>query len=227
MSDPTPNPALSQVPGDLRKAYQSKKLRKLSHKQRLFVLHYCGGAHGNATEAADMAGYEGERTTLASIGCENLRKPKIRKAIDALLQSVVMSDLELIWRISEDAKANLGPALDLSNPDRPRVDLNKMEEAGLLHLVKEVETTTIVKASSRGEDVEVVKVKVKVVDPQAAKRDLARIKGLFKERVELTGKDGKDLTLGVGVDLSALTDDQLDLLEKAIEAIAGVGKGSG
>jgi phage terminase small subunit len=54
---------------------------ELTDKQRLFVTHYV--ACLNATRAAELARYEGNRITLAAIGYENLRKPQIRAASDA------------------------------------------------------------------------------------------------------------------------------------------------
>ena len=57
---------------------------ELTEKQRRFVEAYCGEAKGNATEAASLAGYKGNDVTLASTGYENLRKPQIAHAIDAL-----------------------------------------------------------------------------------------------------------------------------------------------
>lgn len=41
-----------------------------------------GEAAGNGTLAAELAGYKGSKATLAAIASENLRKPKIRAAID-------------------------------------------------------------------------------------------------------------------------------------------------
>jgi phage terminase small subunit len=58
--------------------------KRLTEKQRRFVEAYMGEAAGNATEAARMAGYGGDDPTdayLASMGSENLRKPKIQAAI--------------------------------------------------------------------------------------------------------------------------------------------------
>jgi phage terminase small subunit len=51
----------------------------LTEKQRRFVEAY----DGNATEAARLAGYEGDDATLAQVGYENLRKPEIVQAIRA------------------------------------------------------------------------------------------------------------------------------------------------
>ncbi|MCG3171853.1 MAG: hypothetical protein CALGDGBN_03559 [Pseudomonadales bacterium] len=48
---------------------------RLTQRQLLFVEYYL--ATGNATEAANAAGYRGNRATLGSIGGENLQKPAI------------------------------------------------------------------------------------------------------------------------------------------------------
>lgn len=51
--------------------------RKLTFKQQKFVDLY----KGNATEAAKLAGYKGNRRTLGQVGDENLKKPRIWNAI--------------------------------------------------------------------------------------------------------------------------------------------------
>jgi len=55
------------------------KVRKLTVKQQRFVDFY----DGNATEAAQKAGYKGNNATLRNVGAENLTKPYIRRAIRA------------------------------------------------------------------------------------------------------------------------------------------------
>lgn len=55
--------------------------RKLTEKQRRFVEAYMGEAKGNATEAARLAGYKGNRATLQAVGKENLSKPLISGAV--------------------------------------------------------------------------------------------------------------------------------------------------
>jgi len=62
------------------------KVETLTEKQRRFVEAYLGEANGNAYEAAKIAGYGGNKRSLEVIGSENLRKPDIRKAIDARTQ---------------------------------------------------------------------------------------------------------------------------------------------
>lgn len=54
----------------------------LSEKQRRFVEAYMGEAAGNATKAAELAGYKGSYATIAAVARDNLRRPAIRAAID-------------------------------------------------------------------------------------------------------------------------------------------------
>lgn len=60
---------------------------RLTEKQRKFVEAYLGEAEGNATRAAELAGYKGDENTLSTVGSENIRKPKIRKAIRERVES--------------------------------------------------------------------------------------------------------------------------------------------
>lgn len=77
---------------------------KLTDKQLAFVGAYLGIAGLNATEAAAIAGYRGNRETLSSVGDQNLRKPQIKTAIDE-------------WRaeIKQDGIANLEHRLAVIN----------------------------------------------------------------------------------------------------------------
>lgn len=58
---------------------------KLTPKQRLFVEEYL--VDGNATRAAKAAGYS--EATAKEIGCQNLKKPAVKAAIDAATESRV------------------------------------------------------------------------------------------------------------------------------------------
>ncbi len=59
----------------------SKPPQRLTLKQQKFVEAYVGAANGNATRAAQLAGYKGSEVTLQAVGSENLRKPLITSAI--------------------------------------------------------------------------------------------------------------------------------------------------
>lgn len=203
-------------------------LERLTAKQRLFVHYYCGSAAGNGTRAARLAGYEGNANTLSSMAWENLRKPDIKAAIEAELDRLAMDEREILWRMSQHARVDMGDFLNAQAPGRVFVDLSAGEEGDKpLHLIRKIKQRTLARSGVGDDEVEVLLTEIEVVDAQAALRDLARIKGLMRDRVELTGKDGKDLKLGVGVDFSGLTDEQIDLVEEALEALASAGSGQG
>jgi hypothetical protein len=58
-------------------------MRTLTPKQQRFLEAYLGPAGANATEAARMAGYAGNRVTLAQIGAKTRRRPLIVAAVEA------------------------------------------------------------------------------------------------------------------------------------------------
>lgn len=58
--------------------------RPLTERERLFVEAYVGAAEGNHTDAAAIAGYNGSREVLRQRGKANLKKPKIKAAIERL-----------------------------------------------------------------------------------------------------------------------------------------------
>jgi hypothetical protein len=55
--------------------------RQLNARQKKFVAFYLGDANGNATEAARLAGYEGDAKTLSVTGFKQVRNAKIAAAI--------------------------------------------------------------------------------------------------------------------------------------------------
>ncbi len=60
-------------------------MRQLTDKQQRFIAAYLGVARYNATEAAKLAGYAGNRVTLAQIGAKTRRSPLVAAAIKAAL----------------------------------------------------------------------------------------------------------------------------------------------
>ena len=59
-----------------------EKRNRLTPKQAAFVDAYVGRAKGNATEAARIAGYQGNENTLSSTGWETLRNPAVADAVE-------------------------------------------------------------------------------------------------------------------------------------------------
>ena len=75
----------------------------LTTKQKLFVEAYL--AEPNATKAARKAGYKGDDNQLASVGSENLRKPKIAELLEQRVQTAVITADEVLHGIREIALA--------------------------------------------------------------------------------------------------------------------------
>jgi phage terminase small subunit len=78
-----------------------------SLKQRRFVEHYVGAAGGNATEAAEMAGFSDR-----SYGRELVQKPHIKRAIQRLTEAETLSRAEVRQRLSQQATATIEDVAD-------------------------------------------------------------------------------------------------------------------
>lgn len=113
--------------------------RQLTDKQRLWVEAYL--ETWNATEAARRACYNGSDETLASIGSENLRKPKIRAEIEERLSEAAMSANEVLARLAQQARADISEFVHRIAGSRHNflLDLEALESHG--HLVKEIRYT--------------------------------------------------------------------------------------
>ena len=80
----------------------------LTTKQKAFVEAYLETFNG--TQAARRAKYKGDDNTLAVVAYENLRKPKIREAIDDRLSEMAMSANEVLARLARQrGQLSTGP----------------------------------------------------------------------------------------------------------------------
>ena len=154
----------------------------LSKKQRLFVEEYL--QTWNATEAARRAGYKGNDVTLASVGYENLRKPQIEEAIRLRLQESAMSADEVLMRLADQARADLGPYMS----DDGEIDIAAMKADGKTHLIHTVERFVQSGVNQDGGEWENVRTKIKTYNAFEARQLLAKHHGLLKETVEHTGE---------------------------------------
>lgn len=77
-------------------------MREQTEKQRRWLAAYIGPARWNATKAAQLAGYAGNRVTLAQIGSKTKRVPRIAAAIEEELErGRVEADARLIAWMNE------------------------------------------------------------------------------------------------------------------------------
>jgi phage terminase small subunit len=155
--------------------------KKLTAKQQRFVDEYIH-LRFNATKAAVAAGYSAK--TAYSIGSENLKKPEIRAAIDAHLDAGAMGPKEVLFRLTEHARGDMG---DLWDETLGGINWTSVREQGLTHLIKKVKRKTTYRTIG-DETIETVEEDVELYDAQHAQELLGKAHGLFVDRSETTLK---------------------------------------
>jgi len=149
----------------------------LTEKQRRFVEAYMGAAAGNATEAARLAGYEGDDSTIRAIASQNLTKLNIREAIESRIDSdplvATRFDRQRFW-----TRVMLGKELDGEEPPAMR---DRLKAASDL-------------AKAQGDFVERVEVSGKDGGPIETERSMEDRKARIRELMEITkaARGGKD-----------------------------------
>lgn len=163
----------------------------LNDKQRRFVEEYLVDL--NATQAAIRAGYS--EKTAGAVGFENLKKPEIATAIaDAQAERSTRTEITADAVLRELAKigfANMADYMRAGPDGDPYLDFSQLtrDQAAAL-----IEVTVEDFKDGRGEDArDVRRVKFKLADKKGALVDIGKHLGMFKERIEHSGPDGKDL----------------------------------
>ena len=152
----------------------------MNNKQRVFVEEYLSCF--NATEAARRAGYaypnkQGPRM-LVNVG--------IQEAIKARIAEKAMSADEVLTRLADMARGDLGDFMDIESMSFD-ISLQKAKELGLTHLIKKVKQRTVTTADKSGEETETNVQEIELHSSLEALRDLARVHGLFKDQIEHSG----------------------------------------
>jgi len=153
----------------------------LTAKQKAFIEEYL--TDFNATRAAERAGYGGDDNTLAAIGSENLRKPKIAEAIGKRLAEKAMTVDEILARYADQARGDIA---DFINTDVPGGILDLCKAEGKTHLIKRISWT------KQG-------VSIELYDAQTALNALGKAAGIFRDRVD-----------NLNIDMANLTEEQLE-----------------
>lgn len=189
----------------------------LTDKQRRFVDEYLIDL--NATQAAIRAGYS-EKTARA-IACENLTKPDIEAAIaEAMKERQTRTHIDQDRVLQELARIAFFDARKLFTPDGYPLEITALgddEAAAIAGIDIVVERT-----DEGGRDAFSSVRKYKIADKLSALQAAMRHLGMFKDKVELTGKDGGPVQhQNVPPDLSNLSDDELANLEAIAAKLGG------
>lgn len=202
---------------------------ELTPKQRAFVREYLIDL--NATQAAIRAGYS--EKTARSVAAENLTKPDIAAAIEAAMKlRAERTDITADRVLKELAKIGFADIRKAVKWQSAMTTEEDNPEGGDIAVIKTVVTNTVQMVASDDLDDETAAaiaevsqnatggVKIKLHDKRAALVDIGRHLGMFKDRMELTGKDGE----AIKHEISA--DDAFGKLAAALDGFAG-GKAGG
>jgi phage terminase small subunit len=172
----------------------------LEPKQVRFVEEYLVDLNG--TQAAIRAGYS--EHTANQLAYQLLRKPKVAEAVAlAMAERPGVTRARIVDELASIAFANAGDYFAWG-PDgvtvKPSDDLTEAQRG----VIAEVSQTVTEKGGA---------IRVKLSDKQAALEKLARVFGMFSDKVELTGKGGEPLAPETGTrDLARAV---LDILRTA------------
>lgn len=147
----------------------------LTPRQERFCLEY--GVCLNGTEAAKLAGYTGDRRTLAVTASRLLRKANVRARMSEILEEYTMEKREILGRLTAQARADMGDFID---PATMTVDWKKARALGITHLIKKFKQTTVTT-----DDRETQVFEFELVDNQAALVHLGKAHALFTDKVKL------------------------------------------
>ncbi len=101
----------------------TRQAEHLTGKRAVFVTCYVGEARGNGTQAARLAGYEGDDNTLAVTASQLLRNHKVMDAIALRLKPLQITADEVVREISEIAKAPWGEFITVKTKKNGEVDV--------------------------------------------------------------------------------------------------------
>lgn len=146
----------------------------LTDKQQRFVYAYI--SCWNATKAAREAGYKATNGSLAVIGHENLRKPKIKAAIEAEMNEFAMPRQEVLARLALQARGDIGDFASIENS----ADLANHPQS---YLVKKFKKK--VYYNKDGEPYE--EIELELYDNHAPLVDIGRVHSMFTDKVEHSG----------------------------------------
>lgn len=188
----------------------------LTPKQRCFVEEYLVDL--NATQAAIRAGYS-EKTAqeqasrllsnvMVSEAVKSAQEERSRRT--EITQDMVLQELAKI------GFANMQDYMRANAYGDPHLDFSQLtrDQAAAL-----IEVTVEDFKEGRGEDArDIRRVKFKLADKKGALVDIGKHLGMFRERVELTGRDGGPIESNATIGLSEAAQRALDELAGAAEA---------
>jgi phage terminase small subunit len=152
---------------------------ELNQRQQDFVVAYL--THGNATAAAIEAGYS--EKTAHVIASNLLRNIKVKSKIAEETASRAMPAEEVIWRLSEQARADIGDLMD----EDGFIDLAKAKRSKMTRHIRKIRQVQTTDGEMLNNAIE-----LEIHDAQKALITLAKHYGLLIDRVQVSSGDVED-----------------------------------
>lgn len=163
----------------------------LTHKQSVFVAEYL--IDMNATQAAIRAGYS--EKTAGSQAFDLLKKPEIQDAISvAMAERSTRTDITQDRVLLELAKIGFsdirkavawGPEVQIVDPDTGETAVSNGVALIASGIIDDDTAAAVSEISQTAQGI-----KIKLHDKRAALVDIGKHLGMFRDKLELTGKDG-------------------------------------
>lgn len=158
----------------------------LTIRQRRFVDALVGPAGGNATKAAQMAGYRDDNyRSLQVTASQTLSKPMVQEALAHAYAKLKMSPEWSKNALQDIASASMANFVTVDENGKTSLDLKKAAEMGALGQIKEW-TEEVIDVGEGGPAV--IKRKIKLHDRMPAVQALLKLQGLVKESMDHTGE---------------------------------------
>lgn len=166
-------------PKQIKTPSQTPPKDNLTVKQRFFVNFYMTNGF-NATQAAIAAGYSEDSARV--IGHENLTKPSLQSEIKRLMQTFIMPAEEVLSRLTEHARGDLG---DLWDETTGQVDWQQARALGKTGLIKRIKHKTSRVTRDDGTDVETFEDEIELHNPQVALQMIGKYYGQFADKLNI------------------------------------------
>lgn len=157
---------------------------EISRKHQQFINEYIKLKCSNATEAYCRVYPNSSREAASVSAYEILRNPKIAEEIDRRIAEETMSANEVLMRIAEHGRGDIGEFINLSPEE--------VKQSGKSHLIKKF-TRTVTTTSKGDYESMTESISIEAYDALAAKQMIGRHHKLFTDKTEITGKDGEEL----------------------------------
>lgn len=179
----------------------------LTIRQRLFVKAILGTAGGNASKAAEMAGYSAEnRNALRVTAHRVLTHANVQRAVAHRLASMLASPEWVRLNLVSIASSSMANFLTRDENGRFVTDLDKAAAIGALGQIREIKEESLKVGDSPAT---IIKQTIKLHDATAANIALAKLYGLIVEKHEHSGPGGGPIeaTVKIQSDLERCADE--------------------